>query len=176
MKVLHQTWNCSKCEKKENQRNFCPECGAKAPNPMIKFCKECKKKAKPDDKFCQDCGQKLDEIQIIENDDYIEFIPPLCNIHMIEPRNNQYFSWIEVEKHLKNLNNGKINDWRLPTKEELEMIYKIEKDLCDNIDDYIFWNSSICNDSSNGTLEIDPYDENPEILSKDGRYKLRCVR
>lgn len=178
MKVIYQTWNCSQCGKKENNGNFCTECGAKAPNPIIKFCQTCQKKAKPDEKFCQDCGQHLNEIQIIENDDHIEFNPPFCNIHMIEPmRFDKEFTWTEVEEHLKNLNNGKFNDWRLPTKEELDIIHEIEKDPWGNIVNNEFWTSSMRQDGAHAIWKTDPYGEETEIeYRKDSNCKLRCVR
>ena len=49
-------WECANC-KKENEGEFCSNCGAKKPEES--FCVECGNKIEKDAKFCSKCGKKI---------------------------------------------------------------------------------------------------------------------
>lgn len=144
MRRFYQTWDCPECEKKENEEQFCSECGAKAPNRILKFCQKCQKKATPDERFCQDCGQKLSTIQI--HDNYIKFNPSIGHINMISRELfaaktlDEAFECVDKYKNNKKFSH---KDWRLPTLEELGFIYQISKILPDLLANHtIFWSST----------------------------------
>ena len=52
---VKSTWTCQ-CGK-ENEGNFCSNCGNKKP----KACKKCNGKLAEDSKFCPNCGEKVEE-------------------------------------------------------------------------------------------------------------------
>ena len=52
---VKSTWTCQ-CGK-ENEGNFCSNCGSKKP----KVCKKCNGKLAEDSKFCPNCGEKVEE-------------------------------------------------------------------------------------------------------------------
>lgn len=52
---VKSTWTCQ-CGK-ENEGNFCSNCGSKKP----KACKKCNGKLAEDSKFCPNCGEKVEE-------------------------------------------------------------------------------------------------------------------
>lgn len=83
----------------------------------------------------------------IDKDGYIELSYPIGNIHMIEKSYNKFNSFEEAQKYAQELTLGGFKDWRIPTFEELEIIYKI-RNLC-RINIYygaIYFSSTIIHD------------------------------
>lgn len=141
MRRFYQTWDCPECGKKENEEQLCSECGAKAPNRILKFCPKCQKKANSDEKFCQDCGQNLSTIQI--HDNYIRFDPSIGHINMISRELFPAKTLDEAKACSLNYQMGNFKDWRLPTLKELGFIYQISKILPDLLANHtIFWSST----------------------------------
>ena len=80
----------------------------------------------------------------IDRGDYIELREPVLGIRMIEKVcSSDSMAWDQAMQYARNLRKGGFSDWRVPTKEELEFIYKI-KDICGiNKKDCWFWSSSV---------------------------------
>ena len=69
-------------------------------------------------------------ITITDWGNYIALNPTINGILMIETDVPKYkMHWREAENYAKKLNKGGYSDWRLPTTDELKIIYKI-KDCC----------------------------------------------
>lgn len=56
---------------------------------------------------------------------YIKFVEPIGNIRMISKHDYPKKTFDEAKKIAENSNLGKFTDWRLPTSEESELIYKL---------------------------------------------------
>ena len=93
----------------------------------------------------------LQAVQIVDKGDYIELSPAIGNIRMIEKGySSGRMNWNDAMQYAKNLRKGGFSDWRVPTKEELVMIYKI-KDRCGiSVDHFafFFWSSSTYTDDT----------------------------
>lgn len=80
----------------------------------------------------------------IDRGDYIELKKPIGNIRMIEKGSSNYMmDWNHAIEYAENLRKGGFYDWRIPTKEELQIIYKI-KDGCGigKVNAWWFWSST----------------------------------
>lgn len=80
----------------------------------------------------------------IDRGDYIEVVPPLGTIRMIQKGSAETpMNWHDAMEYAKNLKLGGFTDWHIPTIEELKAIYKIQK-ICgiDKSDEFWFWSSS----------------------------------
>ena len=89
-------------------------------------------------------------VKIIDKGDYIELSPAIGNIRMIAKERYPELTWNEAFDYAKKLRAGGFSDWRLPTKEELVMIYKM-KDRCGISVDHLaffFWSSSTYTDNT----------------------------
>ena len=129
-----KTWDCPKCGTKGIDGMFCPECGAKNTAPKL-YCATCEKEI--DSKFCTKCGNKA--TQITDRGKYIELIPAIGGLHLIAKE--IFFDYLETaEKLSKKFEIDGFSNWRIPSVEELLLIYKI-KDLCGISDTQEFWSS-----------------------------------
>jgi len=85
------------------------------------------------EKLALECGfDILEEFRtnFIDRGDYIELKKPICGISMIQkyPSENE-MEWEESQKYAEQLRIGGFCGWRVPSIEELEILYKI-KDVC----------------------------------------------
>ena len=161
---------CAKCGAPlSDEALFCSNCGAKRKkccgeflDAGVKFCPKCgkpvdaeesreEKEVKPVEQKKTEEQMMMDPDNYIDKGDYIELVHPIGNIRMIQKDwimqeglifSYSEFGWEEAMKLAKELRIGGFSDWRIPTKEELEIIYKI-KDIC-RIDknEGWFWSSS----------------------------------
>ena len=81
------------------------------------------------------------KLNFIDKGDYIELRRPIGNIRMIQKGFAEDKTWYEAMDYAKELRLGDFDDWRVPTKEELEEIYKI-KDACGIEPGGSLWSSS----------------------------------
>ena len=173
-------WFCPNCgAENEADNNFCGKCGTRKPESSTWNCYKCGKKDIKSN-FCPDCGTKkqiADEILYIDRGDYIELKNPIGNIRMIEkvccP---DKMNWNAAIQYSKSLRKGGFNDWRVPTKEELEEIYKI-KDICGiNKWDNWFWSSSVHSYNTYSRWRVN-FSSGSELgYYVEGNYYVRCVR
>ncbi|MBP5591083.1 DUF1566 domain-containing protein [bacterium] len=102
--------------------------------------------------FAHTLGFKtLEELKnnFIDKGDYIEFIEPINNIKMMEKASNlteHWFIWEEAMAYTNFESTGDFSDWRLPTIEELKLIYRLQN-ICgfntiNDEGDAWFWSSS----------------------------------
>ena len=173
-------WFCPNCgAENEADNNFCGKCGTRKPESSTWNCPNCGKKDIKSN-FCPDCGTKKQiagESMYIDRGDYIELTLPIGNIRMIEKVcHPNRMNWDDAMQYAKNLRKGGYNDWRVPTKEELEEIYKI-KDVCgiNKCDDW-FWSSSAYVFNTNIAWLVDFYDSRVYAYNKSYNFNVRCVR
>lgn len=65
--------------------------------------------------------------------DYIKFVRPIGNIQMISKQRYPERTFEEAKEFAEKSNLGEFTDWRLPTLEESELIYKLHevfRDVC----------------------------------------------
>ena len=139
--MANKTWDCPKCGTKNIDGMFCPECGAKNTAPKL-YCATCEKEIET--KFCTKCGNR--SVQIIDRGSYIELSPAIGDLHLIaKERSKDKMYWKKASEYEKNFklyfNLYNLAKWRIPTEEELLIIYKI-KDLCGISDSEEFWTST----------------------------------
>jgi len=191
-------WTCPNCGTKDISGKFCPECGTKrgdaaAPctlrqeqkqeekqSKQEKNCENCGKIFDEDFNFCPCCGKFVMEIKaedIVDHDDYIELKKPIGNIHMIEKTClDESLSWVKAVEYAQNLKLGDFDDWRIPTKEELEIIYKI-KDSCGiSRNNNWFWSSSTKADNAEKVWIVNFEDGCLSSIVKTYSYFVLCVR
>ena len=84
-------------------------------------------------------------------------------------------TWDETFDYAKKLRTGGFSDWRVPTKEELEIIYKI-KDRCGIEDTDWFWSSSTYVSSASYAWSVDFDNGDVDDNFKACTYYVRCVR
>ena len=111
------------------------------------------------------------EINFIDRGEYIELKKPIGNIRMIEKGCSNYMmDWNHAIEYAENLRKGGFTDWRVPTKEELQIIYKI-KDVCGigKVNAWWFWSSTnfACLSFSTGNWITD---------TSSAINSVRCVR
>ena len=134
----------------------------------------------------------------IDRGDYIELVHPVGNIRMIEKMcSPNEMTWYDAMQYAKNLRKGGFSDWRVPTLQELNEIYKIKYfcginyfSLGSNIMSRMilphFWSSScedMVDDDGGGwwcyyyVYDVGGYlatDYVEQLMS--GSYYVRCVR
>lgn len=102
-----------------------------------------------------DDGKQNILITVTDWGNYIALNPTINGILMIETDIPKYkMHWREAENYAKELNKGGYSDWRLPTTDELKIIYKI-KDLCginSNLDFYGLRKNQTTIQKANGDL------------------------
>ncbi len=80
----------------------------------------------------------------VDHGSYIEFNVPFGNILMIQKGfSDKPLNWWEANEYAKNLNLGGYNDWTIPTKEELWVMYKIQEIYGFKASDEFFWSSTL---------------------------------
>ena len=115
-------------------------------------------------------------VKIVDKGDYIEITPPIGNIRMIaKEKSPKELTWEEAFDYAKKLRTGGFSDWRVPTKEELEIIYKI-KDRCGIEDTDWFWSSSTYVSSASYAWSVDFDNGDVDDNFKACTYYVRCVR
>ena len=143
------------------------------------------KEVKPVEQKKTEEQMMMDPDNYIDKGDYIELVHPVGNIRMIQKDcirekgwlfSYSRFDWEEAMKLAKELGIGGFSDWRVPTKEELEIIYKI-KDICGikKNDDW-FWSSSIRSDNTDCPWIVSFEDGYVFDDYKSYSYHVRCVR
>lgn len=108
--------------------------------------------------------------------DYIELVKPIENIRMIEKNCFGFLlAWKDALLYAKTVMKGGYRDWRVPTMEEMIVIYKI-KDICgiNKLDDW-FWSSSECEGGLNA-WRVSMHAGFTSNGIKTGKYYVRCVR
>lgn len=114
-------------------------------------------------------------VKIIDKGSYIKLSPAIGNIHMIAKKRSPEMTWDETFDYAKKLRTGGFSDWRVPTKEELEIIYKI-KDRCGIEDTDWFWSSSTYVSSASYAWSVDFDNGDVDDNFKACTYYVRCVR
>lgn len=139
------------------------------------FCPSCKKKVGKQ-KSCSIC--KMPTIQIVENQEHFEIEYFFGKKFMIEKNlSTDMLNWYDATNYAKNLRKGGFSGWRLPTIEELKIIFEIKEAL--NIDKSYewLWSSETLSDNqghawymmmADGTL-----DDNDKM---SGQLYVCCVR
>ena len=155
---------------------FCPKCG----KPVDAEERDGENAVKPVDQEKTEEQIILDPDNYIDKSDYIQLLHPIGNIRMIEKIcSTTHMRLEQAVQYAKNLKKGGFCDWRVPTKEELEIIYKI-KDICGiKKNDEWFWSSSTLLDNSDyvyawGMDFGNGYMDNYNI--DDYSLYVRCVR
>ncbi len=145
-------WNCPNCGRKELESKFCPNCGTKKP--------EAKKGLTPEEMAAERArireallsnkpisGSKPTNKVFpiyIDMGDYLELTFPIGNLHMIEKNcSPTHMGWEQAMQYAKNLRKGGFNDWRVPTKEELELMYRMKFGFEIKENDNWFWSSTL---------------------------------
>jgi len=100
--------------------------------------------------------------------------------NLVWEKNFRELTWQDAMDYTKNLKLGGKNDWRLPTRQELESLLNLERynpasDFPDMPSDY-FWSSSSYASSPN--LAWDVYFYNGYVYNRGKMYTnyARCVR
>jgi len=124
---------------------FCPKCG----KPVDAEEMHEENAVKPVEQEKTEEQIILDPDNYIDKSDYIQLLHPVGNIRMIEK--NCFFdsmTWDQAMRYAENLRKGGFSDWRVPTKEELKILYEI-KDVCgiDKNEGWL-WSSSTKSDST----------------------------
>jgi len=103
------------------------------------------------------------------------------------------YDWYDAERYCKNLSCDKYNDWRLPTKDELDSIvteemYKNPKSLSGltyikkpllnsmNMKDQFFWSNSVYKNQSLIAWYVYFYNGSDNYRNKSNKKYVRCVR
>ena len=178
-------WTCPNCGKEGIESRFCPDCGTKKPESLVWTCPNCGKQ-EIESKFCPDCGKPADAEEIseqkrtenyIDKGDYIELVHPVGNIRMIEKIcSPNDMTWEQAIQYAKKLRKGSFDDWRVPTKEELEAIYKI-KNVCGIYkNEGWFWSSSISLYDTDFAWIVYFVDGHVSLNYKSNNFYARCVR
>jgi len=124
---------------------FCPRCGKITPAEQKR--QEQEKKAQEEQKRKQEEENRIkarekilksDPKNFLDRGDFVELVEPICGIHMIQKGTLEregflfrhvMFNWLDANKFAKELNYGGFQDWRLPTIEELTVVYQV-RDIC----------------------------------------------
>jgi len=89
---------------------------------------------------------------------------------------NQVKSWFEAKEYADKLNNNnycKYNNWRIPTKEELETL--IDNNLINLKDDH-YWSSDEKDDNTAYRLSNASVYKKISYYDKNNAFYVRCVR
>lgn len=115
----------------------------------------------------------------IDRGDYIEVIPPLGTIRMIQKGSAEVpMNWHDAMEYAKNLKLGGFTDWHIPTIEELGEIYKIQK-ICgiEKSDEFWFWSSSDSQKIPGSASSVGFFKGEKGRNDKVGSFgEVRCVR
>lgn len=115
----------------------------------------------------------------IDRGDYIEVIPPIGTIRMIQKGSAEIpMNWHDAMEYAKNLKLGGFTDWHIPTIEELKELYKIQK-ICgiEKSDEFWFWSSSTSSEDSNTASCIGFFKGKKDYNNKINNLgDIRCVR
>ena len=115
----------------------------------------------------------------IDRGDYIEVIPPIGTIRMIQKGSAEVpMNWHDAMEYAKNLKLGGFTDWHIPTIEELKELYKIQK-ICgiEKSDEFWFWSSSTSSEDSNTASCIGFFKGKKDYNNKINNLgDIRCVR
>ena len=115
----------------------------------------------------------------IDRGDYIEVIPPIGTIRMIQKGSAEIpMNWHDDMEYAKNLKLGGFTDWHIPTIEELKELYKIQK-ICgiEKSDEFWFWSSSTSSEDSNTASCIGFFKGKKDYNNKINNLgDIRCVR
>ena len=112
----------------------------------------------------------------VDKGDYIQLKKPVCGITMIHKRGPNYnLKWLDAIRYAKNSRLAGYNDWVVPCKEELEVIFQL-RNVCE-IDwgiDWAYhyygsrwWSSSINSDNTN---EVICMEENETSGNSEYKY------
>ena len=108
--------------------------------------------------------------------DHIELVKPIENIRMIEKNCFGFLlTWKDAMIYAQTVMKGGYRDWRVPTMEELVVIYRI-RDVCgiNKCDDW-FWSSSECEGGMNA-WRVSMHAGFTSNGIKTGKYYVRCIR
>ena len=115
----------------------------------------------------------------IDRGDYIEVIPPLGTIRMIQKGSAEVpMNWHDAMEYAKNLKLGGFTDWHIPTIEELYELYKIQK-ICgiEKSDEFWFWSSSDSQKNSGSASSVGFFKGEKGQNNKIKSFgDIRCVR
>ena len=119
-----------------------------------KIAEENEKIRKEHEEKVEECAKKLgirtgmteEELKynFIDKGWYVELVHPIGRINMIEKCWTQSLSFDSAQDYAKNLALGEFTDWRIPSIDELEIIYKIKDFLGINACDGVFWSDTEC--------------------------------
>lgn len=113
----------------------------------------------------------------IDKGDYIELVNPIGNIRMIEKScSPDYMNWNDAMQYAKNLRKGGFNDWRIPTIDELKIIYKIKDLFSINREDSWVWSSSTLSQNPDRACDLYFGRGLVDDSYKSTNYHVRCVR
>lgn len=84
-------------------------------------------------------------------------------------------NWQEAMDFCENLTLARRSDWRLPTNDELLVIYSDEDRDFIHVISYYYWTSSSAVDDSNKAWSVSYYDGNARNDDKVNLYYVRCV-
>lgn len=124
---------------------------------------------------------KGQNIQITDWGDHIELEPAIKTIHMItQKRCEEATSWDKGKIYAENLSTGNYTDWRLPTTDELQIIYDIKNNCRINYDSDLFWASEKPHDKATGKWLVD-FKNSTEVYCKSDdlilcKNYVICVR
>ena len=180
---------CSCGEFLDADMNFCPKCGEMLPETkQMEQEKEERERLEEIHNSAIECGftDLPCKLTFADKGDYIEVIPPLdyknddteILIQMIEKGcSGKAMNWFDAGKYAKNLKKGGFSDWRIPTIDELKIIYKYKDKAGLDQNDGCFCASVIKSDDRDGAHYMD---FEGGLVSRDdtksGDAYVRCVR
>ncbi len=133
-----------------------------------------RKKSSTEDKSNSEVSRNF-----IDRGDYIDVIPPIGTIKMIQKgRAETPMNWHDAMEYAKNLKLGGFTDWHIPTIEELGEIYKIQK-ICgiEKSDEFWFWSSSDSQKIPGSASSVGFFKGEKGRNDKVGSFgEVRCVR
>ncbi|MBO4698261.1 DUF1566 domain-containing protein [bacterium] len=133
---------------------------------------------------------KNDPYNYIDRGSYIELVTPVLGISMIQKEyarkkkkhwwsKSLKFTWNEAVNFAQELRLGGFDDWRIPTKEEVKVLYEISV-LCGiRFDKSFQWSSSVQPDNSGLLKHVSLYmggSIREFLIDNENKVLLRCVR
>ena len=177
---------CSCGEFLDAGMNFCPKCGKMLPETKQLQQQKERERQEEINNLAIEWGFKDLHCEFIDKGDYIEVIPPIdykdndreILIQMIEKGcSGKAMNWKDANKYAKQLTKGGFSDWRIPTVDELKIIYKFKDKICSDQKDVCFCASTTKSDDTDGAYYMD---FNSGLVSRDdtksGDAYVRCVR
>ena len=165
---------CSCGEFLDSGMDYCPKCGKRKVGAYELKRLACEQKELFE--IMQKSGFHEIGENFIDKGDYIELKYPIGTISMIQKGCSEYISWEDAAHYAENIGFGGFKDWRVPTKEELQTIYKI-RNICGIIpkNDW-FWSSSVDSDDENSAWYVFFSTGQAGSFSKSSIMYCRCVR